>query len=567
MARFQIQGADGGIYELEAPNEQAAMAAISQMTGPKTLEERGAVAGPAPDNTPLASQDWQELSRRLAKAEAESVGPMRPQDREVVRQMEARRQGDLYGNLLGKDRNFEVGLKSAINTFGLSAPQAIQAKFMQDQLPYAEAHEFIKAVDEAGARNNPTGAIAGTVAGALGQGLILPVGGAASAAARIGQAGVMGAGLAGAESAIRNRADMGEVVSDMGKGAAFGAAGGVAGEAIANAIGGATRFGRNTSVLRSAPTRDELKAAEKAAYAAADLPNTTLTQPAMQRLASEVRTNLGASNADELIAPIANRVAGRVDDLAQTPQTLQQVENIRKLSGRIGNKLVAPEELRAGSNIVGSIDDFYSRLKPADVVGPDPQGSIAKLLEARRASAAGKRSDTITTAIEKAERQAAKGGSGANLDNAIRQRIASLLDNPNKLRGFSEAEKEQMQRIVEGGGVQNLLRLLGKFDATGVVSAGVGGGALYGAGKAAGLEDKEALALAGTGILGAKGARKGAEALGQRNVDVLEAMIRARGAGQAVPNPNALPDIATQLRRLIAATSAASYPAYASGKP
>jgi len=566
MARFQIQGPDG-LYELEAPNEQAAMAVIQQSFGAPQQSSIKAVAGPEPDNTPLQDKDWNALAKRINDAEAQSVGPLRPQDREVVRQMEARRQGDLYGNAQGKDKNLEVGLKSAANTFGLSTPQAFEAKFMQDALPYAEAHEFIKAQDAAKARNNPTGAMAGTVAGALAQGLILPVGGAASAAARIGQAGVMGAGLAGAESAIRNRADMGEVVSDMGKGAAFGAAGGVAGEAIANAIGGATRFAKNSSVLRSAPTRDELKAAEKAAYAAADLPNTTVTQPAMQRLATEVRSNLAAANADPLIAPTAARVADRVTEQATSPQALQQVENLRKLSGRIGNKLVAPEDLRGGQNIVNSIDDFYSRLTPADVIGRDPQASVAKLLEARAASAAGKRSDTITTAVEKAERQASKGGSGANLDNAIRQRIASLLDNPNKTRGFSEAEKQQMQRIVEGGSLQNLLRLLGKFDATGVVSTGVGGGALYGAGKAAGLEDKEALALAGTGILGAKGARYGAEALGRRNVDVLDAMIRARGAGQTVANPNQLPNIAEQLRKLIAATSAASYPAYASGKP
>ena len=142
MARFQIQGPDG-LYEIEAPNEQAAISAIQQQ-----------------------DKDWNALAKRIAEAEAQSVGPMRPQDREAVRQMEARRQGDLYGNAQGKDRNLEVGLKSAANTFALSAPQAIEAQFMQNTLPYAEAHEFIKATDAAKARNNPTGAMAGTIGGA-----------------------------------------------------------------------------------------------------------------------------------------------------------------------------------------------------------------------------------------------------------------------------------------------------------------------------------------------------------------------------------------------------------------
>lgn len=566
MARFQIQGPDG-LYELEAPNEQAAMAVIQQSFGAPQQSSIKAVAGPEPDNTPLQEKDWNALAKRINEAEAQSVGPLRPQDREVVRQMEARRQGELYGNAQGKDKNWEVGLKSAANTFGLSTPQAFEAKFMQDALPYAEAHEFIKAQDAAKARNNPTGAMAGTVAGALAQGLILPVGGAASAAARIGQAGVMGAGLAGAESAIRNRADMGEVVSDMGKGAAFGAAGGAAGEAIANAIGGATRFGRNASVLRSAPNADELQALKTAAYNSADLPNTTVTQPAMQRLAAEVQASLARANADPLVTPKALELAERITERATSPQTLQQVENTRKVAQRIGNNVVSPEDLRAGQVIKGTIDDFYSRLTPADVIGRNPQGSVEDLLKARRASAAQSSLRDIEEARRLAGLNAASSGSGANLDNTTRQAIKGILRNPDNLKGFSKAEIEQMNRVVEGGSLQNILRLLGKFDATGVVSTAGSGGLLYGAGKAAGLEDKEALALAGTGMLAGRGARKGAEALGQRNVDVLEAMIRARGAGQQVANPNALPNVAEQLRRLIAATSAASYPAYASGKP
>lgn len=565
MARFQIQGPDGGVYELDAPSEQAAMSAIQQMA-PQQQSTIKAVAGPAPDNTPMADKDYTELARRLSKAEAESVGPMRPQDREAVRQMEARRQGEIYGNAQGKDRDWEVGLKSAANTFGLSAPQAIEAKFMQDALPYADAHEFIKSVDAAKERNNPTGAIAGTVAGALGQGLILPVGGAASLAGRIGQAGIMGAGLAGAESAIRNRADKGEVLADMGKGAAFGTAGGALGEALAGAIGGATRFGRNASVLRAAPNADELQALKSSAYAAADLPNTTVTQSAMQRLASQVDAKLAASNADPLITPKALELSQRIAERAASPQTLQEVENTRKVAQRIGNSVVSPEDLRAGQVIKGAIDDFYGTLNPSDVIGRNPQASVDELLRARKAAAAQASLRDIEEARRVAGLNAASSGSGANLDNATRQAIKGILRNPDNLKGFTKAEIEQMQRAVEGGSLQNVLRLLGKFDATGVVSTGGAAGLLYGGGKAAGLDDKEAMALAGAGVLGAKGARKGAEALGQRNVDVLEAMIRARGAGQQFANPNALPDIAAQLRRLIAATSAASYPAYAGGK-
>lgn len=563
MMKFEYEAPNGEIFEIEAPNEQALQTIIKQMQPSEPAIK--AVAGPAPDNTPISPGDWNALSHRLQYAEEQSVGPKRPQDRQAIRQMEARRQGQLYGAAEGEGRNVQAAINSFANTAGLGLPQLMEAYIGQNAMPGADAHEFIKAADKARYDKNTAGALTGTVGGAVAQGFMLPIAGA-TAPWRIANASATGGGLSAVESAIRNRGDQGEVFTDTLKGVGAGAVGGVAGEAIANAIGGATRFVKNSSILRNAPTRDALKASEKAAYAAADLPSTTVTQPAMQRLATEVRSNLSTANADPIIAPMAARVADRVADQATSPQSLQQVENLRKLSGRIGNKLVAPEDLRAGQNIVNSIDDFYSRLSPSDVIGQNPQQSVAELLKARAASAAGKRSDTVTTAVEKAERQASKGGSGANFDNALRQRIASLLDNPNKVRGFNEAEKQQMQRVVEGGSLQNLLRLLGKFDATGVVSTGVGGGALYGAGKAAGLDDQGSLALAGAGLLGAKGARYGAEALGRRNVDVLDAMIRARGAGQNVPNPNVSPQIAEQLRRLIAATGSAAYPAYAGGK-
>ena len=45
MMRFEYQTPDGATYQIEAPNEQAAMSIIQRNFAPKTLEERGAVAG------------------------------------------------------------------------------------------------------------------------------------------------------------------------------------------------------------------------------------------------------------------------------------------------------------------------------------------------------------------------------------------------------------------------------------------------------------------------------------------------------------------------------------------
>lgn len=563
MARFQIQGPDG-IYELEAPNEQAAMAVIQQM-GSKTLEERGAVAGPTPDNTPIPQGDWNALSKRVNEAEAQSVGPMRPQDREAVRQMEARRQGQLYGAAEGGGRNVEAGINAFANTAGLGLPQLMEAYIGQNAMPGAEAHEFIKAADAARYDKNQTGALTGRVGGALAQAVMAPYS-APTAAGRIGQAMGTGAVLGAGDAAVRSRGDLGEIAKEGTIGGAFGAGGGLVGEGIGAVAQGAARAIKNNQILRNAPTEEALNAAKQSGYGQAEAEGLTFKQPALERLTQDATTAVRKYGEPSIVAPQASRVLGLLDDASKTSKTLDYVEgNLRQTANNAAGALSEGKDFAANRAIVGAIDDFYKNVKPNDLWAGNADRAIAGIQQGRKAANAQFNLRDINQALKNADLNAAASGSGANIDNATRQAFKPLAKDPDYQRGFTKPEIEQLNRIIEGGSLQNILRNVGKFSPTGVVStAGTLGGA-YAVGDLAGLTPQEKAVLIGAVMGGGLASRKISEAIGRRNVDVLRAMVTSRGVGQAVPNPAEVSKAVEAFRRAVATTSATRVPTYALG--
>lgn len=562
MARFQIQGPDG-LYEIEAPNEQAAISAIQQSFAPQQSAIK-AVAGPAPDTTPIPQGDWNALAKRVNEAEAQSVGPMRPQDRQAVRQMEARRQGQLYGAAEGGGRNVEAGINAFANTAGLGLPQFLEAYVGQNAMPGAEAHEFIKSADAARYDKNQTGALTGRVGGALTQAVMAPYN-APTAVGRIGQAMGTGAVLGAGEAAVRSRGDLGEIGKEAAIGGAFGAGGGAVAEGLGAAAQGVARAIKNNQIIRNAPTEEALDAAKRAAYGEATAEGLTFRPQALQRLQQEATTAVRKYGEPSIVAPQASKVLGLLDDASKTSKTLDYMEDIGRTAKNAANSLSEGKDFAANMAIARSMDDFYKGVKPNEVWAGDPAKAVGALQRGRRAAASQFRADDINEALRRAELNAASAGSGANLDNATRQAFKSIARDSDNLRGYSKPEIEQLNRIIEGGPLQNILRQVGKFSPNGVVStAGTLGGA-YAVGDLAGLTPQEKAVLIGAVMGGGLASRKIAESIGRRNVDVLKAMVTSRGVGKNVPNPAEVAKAVEAFRRAIATTSATRVPTYTLG--
>ena len=134
-----------------------------------------------------------------------------------------------------------AALSSALNTAGLNIPRNVAAyarSFKPDSKGFESEYNYLKAVDDAEARQSPWAAGAGTVGGLVGSVAALPVAPAASLGARMAQ----GAGIGAATSGVAELADS-KNIGSAGLAALGGAAlGGVAPpivEGAAKAIGAA----------------------------------------------------------------------------------------------------------------------------------------------------------------------------------------------------------------------------------------------------------------------------------------------------------------------------------------
>lgn len=198
MPIFEIQGADGQVYEVDAPDENSAASAFhSQFQTPTAT---------ATDSVPSWAQTIDSFGR-----------------------------GIVNGATFGFGDNLGAGARWLGGQVGL-----------QPEVTYDQALQEVKAQDQAVANAAPVSNVAGNVTGAVGMALRIPslagtvagsAGGLGGVAARTGLAGVEGAGY-GALTALGND-------QDVSKGALLGGALGLGGnlvgegtQAVVNALRG-----------------------------------------------------------------------------------------------------------------------------------------------------------------------------------------------------------------------------------------------------------------------------------------------------------------------------------------
>jgi hypothetical protein len=163
---------------------------------------------------------------------------------------------------------------------------------------------------------------------------------------------------------------------------------------------------------------------------------------------------------EELLTP-----AGRYHDVSD-------IDSVRKVLNRVAG---IPEESDAARRAIGQIDDSMAQLTPRDAVinGQFIPRVVEQAQEARGNYAAYKHAQQAEEATSNAALQAASTGSGANIDNATRQKFRAILTSPKKRRGFTDDELTQMGQIVNGTFMGDAARLVGKLAPTGVVSGGM----------------------------------------------------------------------------------------------
>lgn len=381
-----------------------------------------------------------------------------------------------------------------------------------------------------------------TLAGRLGTGAMK---GLPGLAARSGLMAAEGAGY-GALTALGND-------EDIGKGAALGAAGGalgnVAGEAISSGVSKAAGAFNKKPVI---PSVDEISQRASDAYKRAEQAGVIFTPNAVGKLQQNVINDLTKMGYDPALQTGAAAVVKRLGDLQGQNLTLEGLDTIRKVAsnGYIqGNK----SNNAAISRIIDKIDDIVASPATGDILAGDSNAAASALSEARDLWSRQAKIGRVEDAVNRADLRAASTGSGGNVDNATRQNIRRLAENP---RGFSPDERAALETVVRGTPTQNALRLAGKLSPQGnglMAMAGIGGtmaNPVYGAFPLAGMAAKS-LADRGTG----------------KNVEKLVEIIRAGGKESATKAaPNAVQRLA-QSKREALARALMSIGAFEAGTP
>lgn len=382
-------------------------------------------------------------------------------------------------------------------------------------------------------RDNPGAALTAEIGGAVG-GAFLPFGaiGTLGRGASLGRRAMAstaaGAGLGALYGAAEGEGIDDRVAEGM-KGGAIGAAaglvapfvGGAAEKAADYVVGG--RAIRNAA--RGAPTPAEQMAGARGLYRQIDDAGVQIKPEAFDRTRSAIRKALRDRGLDELpgpssLTPRSARVVQIADEMAQemaqdptAALPFSSLDQLRRHAGTAARS-VDNTDAALGAEAISQIDDAVRALTPDDVVAGDVDLLKTILPKARETYARASRSQLIDDAIEASEDYLSGGASG------IRNQFRRILRSDKLSRGFSDAEKAAMRRVINGSIPEQFLNLMGSgVGQLAQMGAGFGVGGLPGA-------------LVGMGTAAAS--RKGSEALARKGAETVRAMV-ANGGLQTLP--------------------------------
>jgi hypothetical protein len=213
------------------------------------------------------------------------------------------------------------------------------------------------------------------------------------------------------------------------------------------------------------PTAQELKAAGSAGFEQARNLGVDYSPDAVKSMVDDIARSLQEAGIDSITAPKTSALLAKAGAIPEAEDgavvaSLNNLISLRKALQEAAGSGDATER-KAASSAIDALDGFIAQADPSSVVAGTASTAGSVLDTARGNYAAAMRSDTVTRAVTKAERNAAKSNSGQNLDNATRQRLESVLDKD--ARGWTPEEKQLLDDIVRGKHGANVARFVGNF--------------------------------------------------------------------------------------------------------
>jgi len=246
--------------------------------------------------------------------------------------------------------------------------------------------------------------------------------------------------------------------------------------------GAGALVGRSAAKPQAAavPSVDALRAAKSAAYDAADKAGVRYTPAAFDGFVTGLTKEARAANLNPTRHPHAASMLDDIQAMQGQSPSLTELDQLRQVVQRdVVGKSDRAEKM-FGRKMIDHIDNLIETAGPGGVVAGNADEGAKAIALARELNGAYRKVEAVSNAVESATRRAKATGSGGNIDNAIRTKLITVLE---KTPNLSGAERAALQRAIDGGNVQNALRLLGKLSPQGnglMLALNLGGAALGG---------------------------------------------------------------------------------------
>ena len=250
----------------------------------------------------------------------------------------------------------------------------------------------------------------------------------------------------------------------------------------AELAGGVVNAVAKASQVRAAlPPIDAIKKSAQATYKAVEDARLIASEGSLNGLVSATRAGLDQRLMTDVVAP---RTYKALEQLQKSDGDISGILGVRQRLGEIKPDVGA--DYAAAQHVRDAIDNYIETLPPEEIIqgAGEPGYTQALLQHARQSWRSYAQLDQVQTALEIGKHRAAVSGTGANTQNAMRQRIREILDS-DKSRGFSPEARQQMEDIVTGTWLTNAARYAGKFAPSGPVSGIASGMAYLGGGPGA----------------------------------------------------------------------------------
>jgi len=234
----------------------------------------------------------------------------------------------------------------------------------------------------------------------------------------------------------------------------------VAGAVVGGSLAGGRPPVQDPGTPPAIPTLDDLAAGKNAAYQAADNAGVVYTPQAYNDLVTGITDEMKAAHISPARHPKAYSVMTDMQAANGTAPSLTDLDQMRQVIGRDVMGSNDPAEQFFGKKMMQNIDEFIQAAGPDQVLAGDPGKGAAAILNARDLNTRVKKIEAINEASDAGALRAGVTGSGGNINNATRQKLASLLASNN----WSPDEEAAIRNIAIGSPAANVLRQFGKLS-------------------------------------------------------------------------------------------------------